>query len=100
MKSHLKFYFLTYFFTLGSLERTGNSLGTEGTLLRRLLALATRPSPLAASHTPRELAVAALAIAQQLAAHVSSKYWTFTYREKARIRSWGKTFLRLIQYFL
>ncbi|XP_022131000.2 probable E3 ubiquitin-protein ligase HERC2 [Pieris rapae] len=56
----------------GSLERTGNSLGTEGTLLRRLLALATRPSPLAASHTPRELAVAALAISQQLAAHVSN----------------------------
>ncbi|XP_038209104.1 probable E3 ubiquitin-protein ligase HERC2 [Zerene cesonia] len=55
-----------------SLERGTNSLGTEGTLLRRLLALATRPSPLAASHTPRELATAALAISQQLAAHIAS----------------------------
>lgn len=48
-------------------------LGTEGTLLRRMLALATRPSPLAASHTPRELAAAAIAIVQQLAAHVNGK---------------------------
>ncbi|XP_048005438.1 probable E3 ubiquitin-protein ligase HERC2 [Leguminivora glycinivorella] len=44
--------------------------GTEGTLFRRLLALAMRPSPLAASYTPRELASAALTIVQQLAAHV------------------------------
>ncbi|XP_013183359.2 probable E3 ubiquitin-protein ligase HERC2 [Amyelois transitella] len=53
-----------------TLER-GSSLGTDGTLLRRLLALATRPSPLAASHTPRELAAAAITVIQQLAAHVN-----------------------------
>lgn len=46
-------------------------MGTEGTLLRRLLALATRPSPLAASHAPKELAAAALTIVQQLAAHAN-----------------------------
>ncbi|XP_052754599.1 probable E3 ubiquitin-protein ligase HERC2 isoform X2 [Galleria mellonella] len=55
-----------------TLER-GTSLGTEGTLLKRLLALATRPSPLAASHTPRELTAAALTIVQQLAAHVNGE---------------------------
>ncbi|KAL4709830.1 hypothetical protein ACJJTC_001284, partial [Scirpophaga incertulas] len=55
----------------GSTERSSAVLGTEGTLLRRLLALATRPSPLASSHTPRELAAAAIAIVQQLAAHVN-----------------------------
>ncbi|CAH2068345.1 unnamed protein product, partial [Iphiclides podalirius] len=55
----------------GTTERGGSSAGMEGTLLRRLLALATRPSPLAASHTLRELASAALAIAHQLAAHVA-----------------------------
>ncbi|XP_045760290.1 probable E3 ubiquitin-protein ligase HERC2 isoform X8 [Maniola jurtina] len=49
----------------------GAMLGTEGTLLRRLLALATRPSPLASSHSPKDLAAAALTIVQQLAAHVS-----------------------------
>ncbi|CAH2243797.1 jg12710 [Pararge aegeria aegeria] len=49
----------------------GTTLGTEGTLLRRLLALATRPSPLASSHSPKELAAAALTVVQQLAAHVS-----------------------------
>lgn len=54
----------------GNIDR-GNTLGTEGTLLRRLLALATRPSPLAASHTPRELEAAALTVVQQLAAHVN-----------------------------
>ncbi|XP_049884481.1 probable E3 ubiquitin-protein ligase HERC2 isoform X2 [Pectinophora gossypiella] len=53
------------------IERGAHALGTEGTLLRRLLALATRPSPLAASHTPKELAAAALTIVQQLAAHVN-----------------------------
>lgn len=58
----------------GTLER-GSSQGTEGTLLRRLLALATRPSPLSASHTPKELAAAALTIVQQLAAHVNGKKW-------------------------
>ncbi|CAG9575570.1 unnamed protein product [Danaus chrysippus] len=47
------------------------STGTEGTLLRRLLSLATRPSPLAASHSPKDLASAALTIVQQLAAHVA-----------------------------
>lgn len=51
----------------------GTTLGTEGTLLRRLLALATRPSPLAASHSPRELEAAALTIVQQLAAHINGK---------------------------
>lgn len=56
----------------GNLDR-GTTLGTEGTLLRRLLALATRPSPLAASHKPRELESAALAIVQQLAAHINGK---------------------------
>ncbi|KAJ0180993.1 hypothetical protein K1T71_003078 [Dendrolimus kikuchii] len=55
----------------GTLERGATNLGTEGTLLRRLLALATRPSPLAASHAPKELAAAALTIVQQLAAHVN-----------------------------
>ncbi|CAG4926206.1 unnamed protein product [Colias eurytheme] len=59
--------------TSASLERAINSPGTEGTLLRRLLALATRPSPLAASHTPKELTTAALAISQQLAAHIASE---------------------------
>ncbi|CAH0722311.1 unnamed protein product, partial [Brenthis ino] len=54
----------------GSLER-GATLGTEGTLLRRLLSLATRPSPLAAAHSPKDLAAAALSIVQQLAAHVA-----------------------------
>ncbi|KAL0895990.1 hypothetical protein ABMA27_011981 [Loxostege sticticalis] len=56
----------------GNVDR-GTVLGTEGTLLRRMLALATRPSPLAASHTPRELAAAAIAIVQQLAAHVNGE---------------------------
>lgn len=51
----------------------GTVQSTEGTLLRRMLALATRPSPLASSHTPRELAAAAIAIVQQLAAHVNGK---------------------------
>ncbi|XP_068628740.1 probable E3 ubiquitin-protein ligase HERC2 [Battus philenor] len=55
----------------GTTERSGTNASTECTLLRRLLALATRPSPLAASHTPRELAAAALSIAHQLAAHVA-----------------------------
>nr|XP_026484631.1 probable E3 ubiquitin-protein ligase HERC2 isoform X1 [Vanessa tameamea] len=55
----------------GSLDRGSNVLGTEGTLLRRLLALATRPSPLAATHSPKDLAAAALTIVQQLAAHVA-----------------------------
>ncbi|KAJ2946601.1 hypothetical protein O0L34_g12657 [Tuta absoluta] len=55
-----------------TIERgASKTLGTEGTLLRRLLALATRPSPLAASHCPKELAAAALTIVQQLAAHVN-----------------------------
>ncbi|CAB3257193.1 unnamed protein product [Arctia plantaginis] len=54
----------------GAIDR-GTTVGTEGTLLRRLLALATRPSPLAASHTPRELEAAALTIVQQLAAHIN-----------------------------
>ncbi|KAI5642407.1 regulator of chromosome condensation (RCC1) repeat domain-containing protein [Phthorimaea operculella] len=55
-----------------TIERgASTTLGTEGTLLRRLLALATRPSPLAASHCPKELAAAALTIVQQLAAHVN-----------------------------
>ena len=55
--------------TTGSLERP--TTGTEGTLLRRLLSLATRPSPLAASHSPKDLAAAALTIVQQLAAHIA-----------------------------
>ncbi|XP_028033518.1 probable E3 ubiquitin-protein ligase HERC2 [Bombyx mandarina] len=55
----------------GTSERASTCLGTEGTLLRRLLALATRPSPLSASYTPKELAAAALTIVQQLAAHVN-----------------------------
>ncbi|CAH0405793.1 unnamed protein product [Chilo suppressalis] len=54
----------------GTTERS-SVLGSEATLLRRLLALATRPSPLAASHSPRELAAAAIAIVQQLAAHTN-----------------------------
>ncbi|XP_022827451.1 probable E3 ubiquitin-protein ligase HERC2 [Spodoptera litura] len=54
----------------GNIDR-GIVLGTEGTLLRRLLALATRPSPMAASHSSRELESAALTIVQQLAAHVN-----------------------------
>ncbi|CAK1599489.1 unnamed protein product [Parnassius mnemosyne] len=54
----------------GTMER-GGSTGTEGTLLRRLLSLATRPSPLAAAYSPRDLATAAIAIAHQLAAHVA-----------------------------
>ncbi|KPJ06671.1 putative E3 ubiquitin-protein ligase HERC2 [Papilio machaon] len=54
-----------------TLERSGIGIGTEGTLLRRLLALAVRPSPLAGSHSPRDLANAAVALVQQLAAHVA-----------------------------
>ncbi|XP_045542472.1 probable E3 ubiquitin-protein ligase HERC2 [Papilio machaon] len=54
-----------------TLERSGMGIGTEGTLLRRLLALAVRPSPLAGSHSPRDLANAAVALVQQLAAHVA-----------------------------
>ncbi|XP_041973907.1 probable E3 ubiquitin-protein ligase HERC2 [Aricia agestis] len=56
----------------GSLDRS-SSTSADGTLLRRLLALATRPSPLAAAHTPAELAAAALTIVQQLAAHVAGE---------------------------
>ncbi|KAG6464463.1 hypothetical protein O3G_MSEX014531 [Manduca sexta] len=52
-------------------DRAATCLGTEGTLFRRLLALATRPSPLSASHSPKELAAAALTIVQQLAGHVN-----------------------------
>lgn len=63
-----------YVFTPGTLERGATTcLGTEGTLLRRLLSLATRPSPLAAAHNPKDLAAAAFTIVQQLAAHVNGK---------------------------
>ncbi|XP_072935158.1 probable E3 ubiquitin-protein ligase HERC2 [Epargyreus clarus] len=51
-------------------DRNTSSLGTEGTLLRRLLALATRPSPLAAAHSPKELVCTAITLMQKLAAHV------------------------------
>ncbi|XP_048481969.1 probable E3 ubiquitin-protein ligase HERC2 [Plutella xylostella] len=57
----------------GIMNRSDSSEGTEGTLLRRLLGVATRPSPLSAAHTPAELAAAALAVAQQLAHHATLK---------------------------
>lgn len=53
-------------------DMSGSNVSTEGSLLRRLLAVATRPSPLGAAHTPQELSSAAFAIIQQLASYAYS----------------------------
>lgn len=63
--------FIYYLYVIHPGAADRGTAGTEGTLLRRLLSLATRPSPLAASHSPKDLASAALTIVQQLAAHVA-----------------------------
>lgn len=74
---------------LGTLERTTIRLGTEGTLLRRLLGVATRPSPLAASHTARELATASVALLHRLAAHLNGKITSIRIYVKFKIRRCG-----------